>query len=114
MQQTKLYSKNYTALESGNQLFLPLNLEVCIPEDDSVRLLSHLLEGLTYEKLYKVYSTKGRKPAVKPKTFVKILIYAYMNIIYTTRDFELACQRDINFMWLLNRDMPPSSIKKSF
>ena len=107
MQQTKLYSKNYTALESGNQLFLPLNLEVCIPKDDSVRLLSHLLEGLNYEKLYKAYSTKGRKPAVKPKTFVKILIYAYMNNIYTTRDIELACQRDINFMWLLNGDTPP-------
>jgi transposase len=27
-------------------LVLPLNLEGLIPEDDSVRLLSHVLEGL--------------------------------------------------------------------
>ena len=29
------------------------------------------------------------------------MLYAYMNGIYTTRDMERCCQRDINFMYLL-------------
>ena len=92
---------------SGYQLRLPLNVEVLIPEDDSVRLLSHILEGLDYTKLYEAYSSKGRKPAVEPKTFFKILTYAYMNNIYSSRLIEQACRRDINFMWLLNGQAPP-------
>lgn len=105
--QTKLYTKDYTVLCSGYQLRLPLNVEVLIPEDDSVRLLSHILEGLDYTKLYEAYSSKGRKPAVEPKTFFKILTYAYMNNIYSSRLIEQACRRDINFMWLLNGQAPP-------
>jgi len=72
-----------------------------IPVDDSVRLLSQKLEGLNYSKLYQAYSVKGRKPAVDPKIMFKVLTYAYMNGIYTTHKIEMACRRDINFLWLL-------------
>lgn len=82
-------------------MVLPLNFEVLIPEDDSVRLLSHILEGLNYDKLYRAYSSIGRNPAVEPKILFKILTYAYMNNIYSSRKIETACKRDINFMWLL-------------
>ena len=58
-------------------MVLPLNLEGLIPEDDSVRLLSHVLEGLDYTELYAAYSSKGRKPALEPITMFKILVYAY-------------------------------------
>ena len=86
---------------------MPMDFEVLIPEDDSVRLLSHLLEGLNYNKLLKAYSHKGRKPAVHPKTLFKIIAYAYMNNIYQSREIEKACKRDINFMWLLNGQKAP-------
>lgn len=82
-------------------MVLPLDFEVLIPGDDSVRLLSHILEGLNYEKLYKAYSSTGRKPAVEPKILYKVLTYAYMNNLYSSRKIEAACRRDINFMWLL-------------
>src|SRR5690554_6762954 len=97
----------FPATAYQNFTLTPLNVEVLIPEDDSVRLLSHILEGLDYTKLYEAYSSKGRKPAVEPKTFFKILTYAYMNNIYSSRLIEQACRRDINFMWLLNGQAPP-------
>jgi transposase len=107
MRLKKLYTKNYTEFNTTYQLVLPLNYEVLIPEDDSVRLLSQKLEGLNYDKLYKAYSSTGRKPAVEPKILFKILIYAYMNNIYTSRKIETACKRDINFMWLLEGKKAP-------
>jgi transposase len=107
MPTTKSYTKNYTELSGAYQLVLPLNLEVLIPEDDSVRLLSQILEGLNYKKLYQAYSSKGRKPAVEPKVLFKVLTYAYMNNIYSSRKIELACKRDINFMWLLEGNPKP-------
>lgn len=101
MSKTKSYNKNYTQFNGYYQLVLPLNFEMLIPKDDSVRLLSQILEGLNYEKLYKAYSYIGRKPAVDPKILFKILTYAYANNIYSSRKIETACRRDINFMWLL-------------
>ncbi|WP_420492551.1 transposase, partial [Candidatus Clostridium helianthi] len=59
------------------------------------------LEGLDYTKLYKAYSSVGRKPAVEPKIMFKIISYAYSQNIYSSRKIEKACKRDINFKWLL-------------
>ena len=95
------YHKNYTEFGETYQLVLSLSLEGLVPEDDSVRLLSHELEGLNYSLLYKAYSAKGRNPAVDPKTMFKILTYAYSQKIYSSRKIETACRRNINFMWLL-------------
>ena len=107
MLKNKLYYKNYTEFNDYYQLVLPLNLECLIPEDDSVRLLSHVLEGLDYRKLYKAYSSVGRKPAVDPKIMFKVLTYAYSQNIYSSRKIEKACKRDINFKWLLGGAKTP-------
>ena len=96
-----IYHKNYTEFDEPYQLVLPLNLEGLVPDDDSVRLMSHELEDLDYSLLYQAYSAKGRNPAVDPKTMFKILTYAYSQNIYSSRKIETACKRDINFMWLL-------------
>ena len=101
------YHKNYTEVGEPYQLVLPLSLEGLVPNDDSVRLLSHELEDLDYTKLYQAYSAKGRNPAVDPKTMFKILTYAYSQTIYSSRKIETACKRDINFMWLLAGQKAP-------
>ena len=93
--------KNYAQLSQNYQLKLPIDLEIFIPEDDSVRLLSLMMDELDYKKLYEAYSPNGRNPAVPPKILFKILVYAYMNDIWSSRKIEIACKRDINFMWLL-------------
>ena len=107
MTSNSLHHKNYTELGETYQLVLPLCLEGLIPEDESVRLLSHELEELNYTLLYQAYSAKGRNPAVDPKTMFKILTYAYSQNIYSSRDIEKACRRDINFMWLLAGQKAP-------
>ena len=101
------YQKNYTEFNETYQLVLPLSLEGFVPDDDSVRLLSHELEELDYTLLYKAYSSKERNPAVDPKTMFKILTYAYSQNIYSSRKIEQACRRDINFMWLLAGQKAP-------
>ena len=100
MQNFTLY-KNYSQISENYQLKLSIDLDVLIPEDDSVRLLSLMMEELDYKKLYEAYSPNGRNPAVPPKILFQILVYAYMNDIGSSRKIELACKRDINFMWLL-------------
>lgn len=83
-------------------------MEGLVPDDDSVRLLSHELEDLDYSLLYQAYSAKGRNPAVDSKTMFKILTYTYSQSIYSSRKIESACKRDINFMWLLAGQKAPA------
>jgi transposase len=98
---------NPTTKTTSYQLVLPLNVEILIPENDSVRLLSEIMDQLDYSILYKAYSRKGRKSAVSPRNLFKIMVYGYMNNLYTSRALEQACRRDINFMWLLEGAKAP-------
>jgi len=77
-----------------------------IPEDDSVRLLSAIMERMDYSKLYKAYSRIGRIETL-PKHQFKVLVYGYMNRNYSSRGLERACRRDINYMYLLDREPAP-------
>ena len=77
-----------------------------IPSDDSVRLLSQFVEDMDLTALYATYERK-RNHAATPRQMLKIVIYAAMNRIYSSRDIELACHRDINFMFLLEGQPVP-------
>lgn len=90
-----------------HQIGLPIVTDFIIPEDDSVRLLFKVTEGLDYSKLYETYSTIGRNPAIAPETLFRIIVYGNMERIYSSRDLEKACRRDINFKWLLQGQEPP-------
>jgi len=103
----KIQQKNYNTGRGKYQLFLPLNYEVIIPENDGVRLLSQITEELDYTELYKAYSPDGRNPVTEPKIMFKIMTYAYMDFTYSSRKIESACRRDINYMWLLAGEPVP-------
>ena len=102
-----IHQKNYSTGKDSYQLILPLNYEVIIPENDSVRLLSQIMEEMDYTELYAAYTQRGRSPATEPKILAKVMIYAYMEFVYSSRKIENACRRDINFMWLLNGEPVP-------
>ena len=89
------------------QLTLPMNMEIQIPEDDPVRLASAQLEELDYRKLYRAYSSQGRKSAAEPRIIFEVLVYGYMSGIYSTRKLEEACRKRVDFMWLLQGEPVP-------
>lgn len=107
MQKSNKIHKKYTENPYGYQLVLPLNLEVLVPDDDSVRLLDQILEGLDYSSLIKASSFYGRNYGTSRITLFKILVYAYSQGIYSSRNIEKACRRDINFKWLLKGEPVP-------
>ncbi len=101
MLKQNIIHKKYTKNSCGYQLVLPLNLEVLIPDDDSVRLLDQMLENLDYSCLLEANSYYGRNLSVSPITLFKIIVYSFSQGIYSSRAIERACKRDVNFKWLL-------------
>ena len=102
----KLLQKDYTLSSLYYQIKLPLDVEILIPADDPVRLLSAFVEGMELSDLYQTYG-KIKKNQATPRQLFKIMVYASMNRIYSSRDIETACCRDINFMYLLEGKPAP-------
>ena len=82
--------------------------EKVIPAEDSVRLLDQIIEEMELGCLMRAYSDTGRKPATTPRTMLKILVYAAMEHIHSSRRIHTMCLRDLNYIWLLNGEKAPS------
>ena len=89
------------------QLTLPISENILIDEHEPVYVANAQLEELDYRKLYQAYSPRGRKSAAEPRIMLKLLVYGYMCGIYSTRKLELACRKNIDFIWLLQGEKVP-------
>ncbi len=99
---TKLHFKSYTP----NQMVLfPQRIDEDIAEDDPVRVVDAVVESLNLEDFKKLYRERGRSP-YNPKMLLKVVIYAYMNNIYSCRKIEKRLLRDIHFIWLAGYNKP--------
>ncbi|MGL4850146.1 MAG: IS1182 family transposase, partial [Clostridium sp.] len=106
MLKTNILLKDYTINQQNIQMKFPFDIDIMIPVNDSVRLLDQFVEELNLADLYSTYS-KIKENQVSPRNLLKIVIYAYMSGLYSSRSMELACHRDINFMFLLNGGSAP-------
>lgn len=81
-------------------------MEINIPKDEPVRLLSAIIERMELKELYATYSGSGRNE-YSPKILLKICVYGYMRKIISSRELERACRENVNFMYLLGgRSVP--------
>ena len=93
-------------MRDKSQVVLPINLGICIPDGDFVFKVAEVCESLDYTELFRTYVRAWRR--VNPITMFEILVFAYMNRKYSSREIESACQTDIRFMWLLDGEPAPS------
>ena len=91
---------------SPNQTILfPQRIDKDIAQDDPVRLVSCIVDSLDLSGLRKLYKERGRSP-YDPKMLLSVVIYAYMNNIYSCRKIEKSLKRDIHFIWLAGYEQP--------
>lgn len=98
---SKLHAKPY----SNNLLFFEVNPAEQIAQDDPVRIVDAMVESLDLKNFKKLYRERGRC-AYHPKMMLKVILYAYMNNIYSCRKIERQIQRDIHFIWLAAQERP--------
>ena len=93
-------------MRNKNQVVIPFDLTAKIPEEDFVFTVAEICESLDYTELFNTYVRVWRK--VNPITMFEILVFGYMEHLYSGRDIAKACRTDIRFMWLLNGEPAPS------
>ena len=98
----KLHFRSYTT----NQMVLfPQRIDENIAENDPVRIVSSIVDHLDMSSVNKLYNGMGRCP-YHPRMMLKVIIYAYMNNIYSCRRIEQLLLRDIHFIWLAGYEKP--------
>lgn len=98
----KVHYRNY----STKQIVLfPQRIDEDIAENDPVRIISDIVDMLDISPFHKLYKYAGRCP-YHPRMMLKVIIYAYMNNIYSCRRIEKLLLRDIHFIWLAGYEKP--------
>jgi len=88
-----------------NQLVLPMDIEILIPTKHLCRIVDMAVENMNPALLNSLYSGGGRPP-YHPKMMLKVILYAYANRIYSSRQIAKQLKENIYFMWLSSNQTP--------
>ncbi len=85
--------------------FLPPSLEELIPEGHPVRTVNRIVDEIDLTPLIETYKSGGTS-SYHPVMLLKVVLYAYLRNIYSTRKMEEALTENIHFMWLAGNNKP--------
>ena len=87
------------------KLLLPPSLDELVPENHMVRVVDAVIERLDISDILSTYRGGGNS-AFSPKMMLKVLVFAYLSNVYSSRRIEELLKRDIYFMWLSGMKRP--------
>lgn len=94
-------------------LLLPPSLEELIVPHHPVRVVNEVINQINLQPLLAAYSGGGCS-SYHPLMLLKVVVYGYMNNVYSSRKLEDACKSDIRFMWLAAMNTPDHNTINTF
>lgn len=94
----KVYQQNQTYL-------FPPNLEELIAATHPVRVVSEVIDSIDIDIIIKKYKGGGAT-SYHPRMLLKVLVFGYLNNIYSSRRLEASVKENIHFMWLAGMTQP--------
>ena len=81
-------------------VLVPTSLEDVIPDDHPVRLIDEILSGLDWAEYEADYHGSRGQPPIHPSVLAKVLLFAMIRRIRSSRQMEYELKHSIDFMWL--------------
>ena len=91
--------------EQGQILLFPASLDEKVPQDSPARLVNQIVDNLDIAQIIDTYKGGGTS-AYHPRMMLKVVLYSYLNNIYSSRKIEQALADRISFMWLSGGQQP--------
>lgn len=101
----KLHNKVTFKEYQQDQMMLPMNLSDIIPKNHVVRVVNNAIERMDITPLLSKYEGGGTS-SFNPKMMLKVLVYAYIEKIFSSRKIAKALCENIYFMWLSGGNKP--------
>lgn len=87
------------------QFTLPMDFTEDIPENHLVRVVNEAVNRLSDSIFAAAYPGCDRD-SYHPKMLTKVIIYAYTQRIYSSRQIAKAVRENVMFMWIAGRQRP--------
>ena len=79
--------------------FFPSSFEDYIPKDDKVRMVDSIVRSMDSKPLLSTYEGTGAPP-YSPMMLLSLVIYSYINGVYSCRGIASCLRYDIRYMWI--------------
>lgn len=110
MGKSNVHFKSY---QQSQLLAFPPTLEELIDKDHPVRVVSKIIDELDLDPLLKKYKGGGTS-SFHPRMMLKVVVYSYLNNVYSSRKMESAVKENIHFMWLSGMSKPDHNTLNRF
>ena len=102
----KFYNQN-------ENLLFPPSISDFIPANDPVRVLNAIVDHLDITKIEETYKGGGTS-SFAPRMLLKVILYAYLQNVFSGRKMETLLKRDVHFMWLSGMQRPDFNTINNF
>src|SRR5574344_1670652 len=98
----KIVFKSYN---TNDNLLLPPCLGDYLPQNHPARVISAIVDRLDISEIVSGYAGGGTS-SYNPRMLLKIIVYAYLNNVYSGRQMEKLLVENIAYMWLSGMQTP--------
>ena len=84
-------------------VLIPTALEELIPADHPVRLVDEILDQLDWTKWEATYHGSKGQPPIHPSIMAKVMLFAMIRRLRSSRQIEYELKHSIDFMWLTSQ-----------
>ena len=95
----------FKAYHQNQRYLFPPNLDDLIATHHPVRVVSEVIDKIDIDIIIKKYKPVGTS-SYHPRMLLKVLVYGYLNNVYSSRRMETAIKENIYFMWLSGMQQP--------
>jgi len=99
---TTIKFKEYS---QGQVMLLPPSLEEMIDIHHPVRVVNRVIEQIEIDPVLEKYKGGGTS-SYHPRMLLKVVVFAYLMNIYSSRRIEAALKENIYFMWISGMSQP--------
>lgn len=91
----------------------PFDFDTMIPAQHPVRLVNMIVDKLDITEILSSYKGGGTS-SYHPRTLLKIVLYAYLTNVYSSRKIERATKENIYYIWLSGYNFPDHNTINNF
>ena len=98
-----------TPWDRRQYVLIGATLDEMIEPDANVRVFEDLLKSLDWTAWEAEYRQRRGQPPYHPRVLATLILYCLTDGIYSSRNIEKACAKQIDIVWLMNGAKPDHS-----
>ena len=95
----------FKSYNPNDNLLFPPCLGDFLPKNHNVRVVSAIIDRLDISEIERGYKGGGAS-SYNPRMLLKVIVYAYLNNVYSGRKMERLLEENIAYMWLSGMQRP--------